>query len=177
MTSIIIDGYNVVGTHHTNMEKEREDFIGLMMRYKRVKSHDITVVFDGHIAGRGQESTTVRGGITIIFSGLGERADEVIKRIIAKNRREWIVVSSDREIIRFAWSVNSIPVASENFISIVSRETAGKGIASGPGYEGAVSVEELRYEGEYDEDVRPGKGNPHKFSKREKAVRRALSKL
>lgn len=150
------------------MEKGREELIDLMIRYKRIKSHDIVVVFDGHIAGRGQESTIVRGGVAVIFSGLGEKADEVIKRIITKDRKEWIVVSSDKEIIRCAWSVNSVPVPSEDFIGAVSRGTAGEGIISVSGHEAAMP-----------EDAAPhsGKGNPYKLSKKEKSVRRALSKL
>ncbi len=140
--------------------------------------HDITVVFDGYKAGRGNESLAVRGGVSIIYSGLGERADEVIKRIIAKNRKEWIVVSSDKDIVRYAWSVNSIPVPSEEFLEKVYKEAALKDIPLEAGAAADIyGADELKDSGEYDEVVSSRKGNSYKLSKREKSVRRALSKL
>ena len=179
ISSIIIDGYNIIGPVHSNMEKAREDLIDLMIQYKLIKAHDITVVFDGYKAGQGNESRAVRGGVAIIYSKLAEKADEVIKRIITKDRKEWIVVSSDRDIANHAWAVNSIPVPSDAFIRIVSRKAAGKGIPARAGYEADIHAEtaEWKDSGECDEDACAGKGNPYKLSKREKSVRRALSKL
>ncbi len=161
------------------MEKAREEFIDLMIKYKLIKAHDITIVFDGYKAGQGNENKTVRGGVMVIYSKLAEKADEVIKRIITKDRKEWIVVTSDRDIVNHAWAVNSIPVPSDAFIRIVSREAAGKGIPVGAGYEAGMHWEtaESKDSGEYDQEACSGRGNPYKLSKREKSVRRALSKL
>ncbi len=161
------------------MEKAREDLIDLMIRYKRIKAHDITVVFDGYKGGQGNESKTVHGGVAVIYSKLAEKADEVIKRIITKDRKEWIVISSDRDIANHAWAVNSIPVPSDAFIRIVSRKAAVKGIPEGAGYGADIhgETDEWKDSGEYDEDASAGKGNPYKLSKRDKSVRRALSKL
>ncbi len=161
-----------------------------MMQYKPIKEHDITIVFDGYKAGQGKESKTVRGGVAVIYSKLGEKADEVIKRIITKDRIEWIVVSSDRDIANHAWAVNSVPVPSDAFIRIVSGK-AGRGIhpsvspvgkgrmEGGSGYDADIQGETVEWKdsGEYDEDACAGKGNPYKLSKKEKSVRRALSKL
>ncbi|MBF0558821.1 MAG: NYN domain-containing protein [Nitrospirae bacterium] len=179
MTNIIIDGYNVIGTAHRNIEKARNDFIDLMMRYKKIKKQDITVVFDGHKAGQGHEQKAVLGGVTVIYSGLGERADDVIKRIVSRDRKEWLVVSSDREIARHAWSVNAIAVPSDEFIQIVSREVAGRSVSATGGNDMDIH-EDTAYSKDSDEDsevFNTGKGNPHKLSKKEKSVRRALSKL
>lgn len=162
-----------------------------MIQYKLITAHDITIVFDGYKAGQGNESKAVRGGVAVIYSKLAEKADEVIKRIITKDRKEWIVVSSDREIANHAWAVNSIPVPSDAFIRIVSGKAAGRGlhpsvsprskvgIEGGSGYEAYIHGDtgEWKDSGEYDEDACAGKGNPYKLSKREKSVRRALSKL
>lgn len=76
-------------------------------------------------------------------------------------------MSSDRDIANHAWAVNSIPVPSDAFIRIVSGKVEGskEGLAGGSGYE------------EDDEDAFARKGNPYKLSKKEKSVRRALSKL
>ncbi len=159
-----------------------------MVRYKLIKAHDITIVFDGYKAGKGNESKVVRGGIAVIYSRLAEKADEVIKRIITEDRKEWIVVSSDRDIANHAWAVNSIPVPSDAFISIVSGKVAGRGIhpSVSPLAEGGIEggcadihgeAAEWKDSGEDDDYVFAGKGNPNKLSKREKSVRRALSKL
>ncbi len=152
-----------------------------MVRYRLIKGHDITIVFDGYKAGKGHENKAVRGGVAVIYSKLAEKADEVIKRIITKDRKEWIVVTSDRDIVNHAWAVNSIPVPSDAFIRIVSEKAAGnkEGTAGGSGYDEDIHGEtaEWKDSGEYDEDAFAGKGNPYKLSKKEKSVRRALSKL
>lgn len=107
----------------------------------------------------------------IIYSRLGEKADSVIKRIISSERREWIVVSSDREIASHAWSTDSIPIPSETFLPFM--ESGGAGSSSFPG----VSDYE---DGKDEDDEGPGdyrKGGARRLSKKEKALRRALNKL
>lgn len=170
---IIIDGYNVIGIFHKNMEKARDGFVDLLIDYKKIKAHDITVVFDGYKSGAGTEYVAVRGGVKIIYSRLGERADDVIKRIISKDRKEWIVVSNDRDIVNHAWSVNSIPIPSERFFEIVSRQ-----VGQGAEQTDKETADEFSYKDfEEDEYPRASKGNPCQLSKKEKAIRRALSKL
>src|SRR5208283_3779273 len=120
------------------MEKAREQLIGLIIQYKLSSGHDITIVFDGYKAGQGNESRAVRGGVAVIYSKLDEKADEVIKRIITKDRKEWIVVSSDRDIANHAWAVNSIPVPSDAFIRIVSEKATRKGLPPSAGYEADI---------------------------------------
>ena len=78
--------------------------IDALIEYGKRKSHDLTVVFDGWRTGQGQESRTVIGGVKVIYSRIGDKADSVIKRMISAERREWIVVTSDREIADHAWS-------------------------------------------------------------------------
>lgn len=157
------------------MEKARDGFVDLLIDYKKVKAHDIIVVFDGYKNGAGTEHVAVRGSVKIIYSRLGERADDVIKRIISRDRKEWIVVTSDRSIADHAWSMNSIPIPSDRFYEVVSKqinrnntemESTGK------------DVDEVLYKDlDDDEYCRSLKGNPHRLSKKEKAIRRALSKL
>jgi len=107
------------------------------------------------------------------FLELGERADDVIKRIISKDRKEWIVVSNDRDIVNHAWAADSIPVPSEKFFDIVSRH-AGQGVEQ----TNEETADELFCKDfEEDEYSHASKGNPYQLSKKEKAIRRALSKL
>ncbi len=122
------------------------------------------VVFDGWKSGGMHEVSAVRGGVTIIYSRLAEKADAVIKRVISSDRREWIVVSSDREIAGHAWTTGSVPIPAEEFLPFLERggDTGEGGPEEDPDGEG----------------MRVGrKGNPHQLSKKERAVRRVLTKL
>ncbi len=139
--------------------------IRLLSEYRKMKGHDITVVFDGWKSGGSREEALKTGGITVIYSRLGENADYVIKRIISRDKREWIVITSDRDIAAFAWANGSIPVPSERFRTVMEEW---------PSFEGGY---ELYEDQEEDTNVRRGKGNPRTPSKKEKALMRALKKL
>jgi len=136
--------------------------IDSLIEYRKKKNHDITVVFDGWKTGEGQESQSVTGGIKVIYSRIGEKADSVIKRIISSDRREWIVVTSDRDIANHAWASGSVAVSADDFLNALERKETS--------YFG-----EEEYDEEYIETRR--KGNPRKPSKKDKAVLRALHKL
>lgn len=105
----------------------------------------------------------------IIYSRLGEKADSVIKRVLSSDRHEWIVVSSDREIVNHAWSTGSIPLPSEAFLPFL--EAVGAGSRTCPDL-----LESEKDEGD-NEVNKNRKGNPKKLSKKERALKRALSKL
>ncbi len=126
------------------------------------------VVFDGWKGGRGAEHSSVRGRVKVVYSGLGEKADAVIKRILSSEKREWIVVSSDREIAGHAWATGSVPIGSGRFLPFL--EAAGAGAQRGP--EVFLSEEE-------DEEAMDvsGRGRARQLSKKEKTMQRALGKL
>jgi uncharacterized protein len=132
-----------------------------------MKGHEITVVFDGWKSGGAREETLKTGGVAVIYSRLGENADYVIKRIISRDKKEWIVVTSDRDIAGFAWANGCIAVPSERFRTVMGQTGSSIGGEYEPLYE--------------DEDEGPGsrrgKGNPRTLSKKEKALMRALRKL
>lgn len=132
-----------------------------------MKGHEITVVFDGWKSGGAREETLKTGGVAVIYSRLGENADYVIKRIISRDKKEWIVVTSDRDIATFAWANGCIAVPSERFRAVMGKTGSAIGGEYEPLYE--------------DEDegpgLRKGKGNPRTLSKKEKALMRALRKL
>lgn len=137
--------------------------IDVLIEYRKKKGHDITIVFDGWKSGEARENKSMTGGITVVYSRIGDKADSVIKRTISSIRREWIVVTSDRDIADHAWASGSVPVSSEDFLNAIERKNMYRDIA----------------DGEYDEEdeIYPRKGNPRMLSKKEKAVVRALSKL
>ncbi|NWJ44896.1 MAG: NYN domain-containing protein [Chloroflexi bacterium] len=88
---VFVDGYNLMKTdpelalyQKAGLEFAREAVI------KRVnsaaglkKATSITIVFDGHLDGKERETVERKGRITVIYSKLGESADDVIKRMVA----------------------------------------------------------------------------------------------
>lgn len=86
-----------------DLEGEREDLLGRLVLYQRRKKADFTVVFDGWDRGMPVESRERRGSLSIVFSRQGEKADQVIMRMIGSSGGG-VVVSSDREIAGFAWA-------------------------------------------------------------------------
>jgi predicted RNA-binding protein with PIN domain len=122
------------------------------------------VVFDGWKTGGSREEQIVAGGVRVIYSRLGEKADSVIKRIITRERKEWIVITSDRDIMSYAWSIGSVPIPSFEFQSLLEKGDASP--------EGEYDL----LEEDYDEASRR-KGNPQMLSKKEKALLRVRRKL
>lgn len=94
----------------------------------------------------------------------------MIKRIISTERQEWIVITSDRDIASEAWRCGSIPVSSEVFYERLMAEDKPR--ASGIGFE--AEDKELEY---YDLPSTSHKGNPRRLSKKDKAIKKAISKL
>jgi len=120
-------------------------------------------VFDGWKTGSHREEHAVTGGIRVIYSRLGDRADDVIRKIISQERKEWIVITSDREISSHAWAEGSVPVSSDDF-----RQRLGQN---------NVNEDEICGSPHDEEENRQGKGNPRQPSKKEKALMRVLRKL
>lgn len=171
MAYLLIDGYNLIGTAHRKLEEARNDLVQKLCKYSKIKAHNITLVFDGWKNGQGIETKIRSGGIDIIYSRIGEKADNVIMRILSKEKRAWIVISSDREIADFADSKNLVPVTSDEFEKRLysTLKTTGKDITE----------EFSEYDDDEDTDFSPAriKGNPRKLSKKQKMKLRALKKL
>ena len=144
----MIDGYNLIGILHRDLKKARQELIEALINYRKKKGHDITVVFDGYKTGPGRETVEYYGGVRVIYSGVDEKADDVIKRILKTEKLFWIVITSDRDIERHAWKEKCVPVSSSLFSEILSGE---------------------EYYFEHAKGVT--------LSKKEKAVLRAVSKL
>ncbi len=102
---IIIDGYNLIRQSsslsvldHQDMQLGRETLVDLLSKYKRIKQHKITVIFDGTNASSFSGHRDYINGIEIKFSRSGELADSVIKKIAAREKEKALVVSSDRDV-------------------------------------------------------------------------------
>jgi predicted RNA-binding protein with PIN domain len=170
---LIVDGYNLIRQSPSLREVEsrdlqmgREALINHLASYKRIRGHEITVVFDGWQAGSLTEKQQRQQGILVVYSRRHERADEVIKRMAKKWGQAAMVVTSDREVANFAEMVGATAVSSEEF--------EGKmGVA--------VVMEEKGVDGEEEGEVeRKGtkkKGPGRRLSKRRRRAIERLKKL
>jgi predicted RNA-binding protein with PIN domain len=121
---IIIDGYNLIRRSDalrridkSSLEAGRRELIRRLTDYARGSGHGITVVFDGWMSGSPLEERGYEGGIRIIYSKRGEKADEVIKRMVQKGGQETIVVTSDRAIVDFVSRAGTAAVSADVFAS------------------------------------------------------------
>jgi len=119
---IIIDGYNLIRQSpslslldHQEMQLGREALIDLLAKYKRLKHHKITVVFDGTNALSFSGQRDYISGIEIKFSRFGETADSVIKKIAAGEKEKALVVSSDRDVADSAYLSGAAVIGSIEF--------------------------------------------------------------
>jgi len=175
---IIIDGYNLIRQSDTlrrverlSLEAGRDELIRRVATYRRSRGHKVTVVFDGWMTGPVREERHRRDGVHIIYSGRGETADEVIRRMARAERgAEIVVVSSDREVAEGAMRAGGVAVSSPEF-----ERRMGDGETAG------MPRGDEMYE-EEDDDLAPRtatvkKGAARKRSKRERQARRSLGKL
>lgn len=119
---IIIDGYNLIRQSadlsrldSLDLQTGREALLDLLAGYKRIKAHKITVVFDGIRAPGFTPDRDRYMGIAVVFSRRGETADQVIKRMAAREKEGALVVSSDREVTAFAQSSGAAIIDSPAF--------------------------------------------------------------
>ncbi len=168
MADIIIDGYNLMGIFHKNLEKARQDLIRKINRYASAKNHNVVLVFDGWKEGGFEETKERMGNTTVIYSSIGVKADHVIKNILASSSVHWIVVSSDREISAFAEKHGSSALRTDEFEKKLYA---------------AFSVNRRNENDESSDNgvsglMRRGKrGNPKKLSRKNKRKMEALNKL
>ena len=119
---LIIDGYNLLHSGRTlvklnsiELQWERERLIQRLSLYRQARFSEILVVFDGWQGGWSTEKKEKRKGIELIFSRIGEKADEVIKRLIREIGSGAVVVTSDREIASYADRLSAPVISSEQF--------------------------------------------------------------
>jgi predicted RNA-binding protein with PIN domain len=177
MAYILIDGYNLIGIAHDNLERARNDLIHKLQEYASRKKHTITVVFDGWKNGNKDQTRITTRQVTTIYSRIGENADTVIKRMIASSSKHWIVISSDREISDFAARKDFAALSSEEFegkLYSAINSTHDRDMIDNESYEEDFMK---YYEDEFDSPPALAKGNPRKLSKKDKKRLQALKKL
>ena len=173
---IIVDGYNLIRqsdlfrhSERKSLEQGRNALIRSLAAYRKIRGHRVTVVFDGWEGGSPSEERDLAGGVEIIYSRLGEKADEVIKRLLQEGSEESLVVTSDREIATFATRRGKTAIAAASFDALLERTATG---TSAAGIAVAGNAD--------DEDERTGtkkKGPSRRISKRKKAALASFKKL
>jgi len=165
---LIIDGYNLLHVHRslinlnsTQLQWERERLVDRLSTYQKHKSCGVTVVFDGWQEGWSTETRERKKGIEILFSKVGEKADEVIKRLVREKGSGAIVITSDRDVARYAQRMDIAVIASEQF-----REKLERGFS-----------DMFEENPEEEENGTKKKGPSRRLSKKEKRTRAASKKL
>ncbi|KKT24156.1 MAG: hypothetical protein UW09_C0001G0219 [candidate division TM6 bacterium GW2011_GWF2_43_87] len=131
---IIIDAFNVLKAGFGDREIgdiEIRHFLRRVVAYGTVKHHEMIVVFDG---GSSSHSTRCFDrGILVIHSGYRQRADDEVMRLLSQYPPDnVVVVSSDREIVRYAASHRVVSIGAEGFKKLMyeaEREHESKGVA------------------------------------------------
>ncbi len=158
---LIIDGYNLLGAEqglHGALEHKRNWLIQQLSQYQTRKQFSVIVVFDGWRAGSATEASEKQAGVAVVYSRLGEKADQVIVRIAREKGSGAVVVSSDREIRSAVERFGAVAIYAAEFNQIL-RSLDG----------GFFDNDE-----EDDETSSDKRGNPNRLSK---VDRRRLDKL
>jgi predicted RNA-binding protein with PIN domain len=161
---IIIDGYNLIGQDEGlrgALEHKRNWLIQQLSIFRAAKDCEVTVVFDGWQSGSPYEAEEKRGGVRVIFSRLGEKADSVIMRVGRSKGSGCVIVTSDREIRNTVEKFGAVALSSGEFAEILRN-------ADRPN-------DDLKY----DEPERDSskKGNPRRLSRADKKRSEILRKL
>jgi predicted RNA-binding protein with PIN domain len=175
---IIIDGYNLIRQsvslrrhEKSGLEEGRKALLRWLEPYRRCRNHQVTVVFDGWIGGSCTEERDREGGMDVIYSRRGEKADEVVKRLAGSAGEEILVVSSDREIASFVERRGKTVISAPDFEVAVDRITRMdlSGDVGGIGEEAGDDEDLPRSAGK--------RGPSRRLSKKERAYRQRVGKL
>jgi uncharacterized protein len=167
---LIIDGYNLLHVGRlpmalsaNDLQRERDRLIDRLSAYRKTKPCEITLVFDGWQGGWATEKKERNKGIDVIFSRLGEKADEVIKRLVKEKGPGRIVITSDRDIARYAEKMGAAVIPSDQFRDRMQMSN--------------VTIEKATGEDEDEPTGMKKKGPSRRLSKKEKRAKAALKKI
>ncbi len=121
---VIVDGNNCVWAFESirrrvmrkDWKKARAELVERVRRAAEEKGLGAVVVFD--LVGRKRRAGETVRGVEVIWSDPGEEADRVIRDYIeaADDPREWLVVSSDREVREHARGLRASVVGPKEFL-------------------------------------------------------------
>ena len=115
----LIDGHNLIpklGLRLDSPDDEME-LVAILQEFARLKRQQVEVYFDG--APIGHAGTRSLGTVRAHFVRLGQSADNAIRARLdkmGKTAKNWIVVSSDREVQSAARVNQAQYISSEEFV-------------------------------------------------------------
>jgi predicted RNA-binding protein with PIN domain len=169
---IIVDGYNLIRQSKSfrrldqqSLELGRDALIDSLAEYKRLKSHKITVVFDGAQAPLLSPPRDQVKGIRILFSRSGQPADGVIISMARAEREKALVVSSDGEVVRSSEAFGAATISAESFENKMALAVE------------RVGIPRDREEPEGWKPITKKKGPRRRLSKRKRRNKQKIKKL
>lgn len=121
---LLVDGYNLM--HHCRdtsgmtvgeFEHERDLLVSKVADYAGRNGVEAEVVFDAY-RQEGPGSAEQHGGLRVIFSAEGEKADTYIERRVTEKEKEGFtvtVVTSDRAEQDFVWTKGAVRMSVREF--------------------------------------------------------------
>ncbi len=169
---IVIDGYNLLHVSLNlqllaakDLEAARNRLLNRLEQYRALSHHRLTVVFDGWRSGAPMESHDRLGQVDIIYSRLGEKADEVIKRLAQTGQGAMVVVTSDRELADFVRGCGATVIPSAQFDARL--RTKSQAVAEAP-----PDKDE-----DYPSAPAKKKGTAYRLSRKDRRLKSTLQKL
>ncbi len=143
----LIDGHNLIpkipGLNLRQMDDEM-DLIGILQSFCSAKQKDAIVFFDG--APPGYDGTRSYGRVKAVFVRQGKTADSAIREYLhqlGKAAKNWIVITSDRQILSEARIMGAGMLSSSAFSQQLVTASSARP-ASKKGNEPMLSEDELK---------------------------------
>ncbi len=177
---LIIDGYNLLGAMGLppslivgGGEGHRDQLIDRLGQYAQTMHCQITIIFDAWRQSGSTRQLQHHAGVTVIYSGKGERADQVIQQLIRGHGKDTAVVSSDHEILQVAKGCGAFVLTSPEFLTRLKMR--GNTPKSGE----SLNRPRMGMTGDEEAPVtpKPKKGNPRKLPKKLRQRNRIMKKF
>ncbi len=123
----LIDGHNLIGKMPDISLSDPDDEVQLVLRLRSwtavSKKRQVTVYFDGGVPG-GKNVKLSTSQVRVVFASLGRSADALIISQInqAQNPPEYLLITSDQEIIKAADGRKMKHLRSEKFTAHLSQQ-------------------------------------------------------
>ncbi|WKZ41224.1 MAG: NYN domain-containing protein [Anaerolineales bacterium] len=123
----LIDGHNLIPKLGLRLDEPDDELeLGRVLQdFARLKRHKVEVYFDG--APPGHAGTRNLGTVRAHFIRLGQTADSAIRARLnkmGKSAKNWVVVSSDREVQNAAKINQAQPMSSDEFVKLLRNTLA-----------------------------------------------------
>ena len=124
----LIDGHNLIPKLGLRLEDPDDELelIRLLQDFARIRRQPVEVYFDGAPAGQAGERKF--GSVKAHFVRRGRTADSAIRarlEALAGSAKNWVVVSSDREVQSAARMNRARLTASEEFVKLLREALTG----------------------------------------------------